>query len=250
MDEKIAGQENFNLPHDVVTLPSEGIFYKNKKKSIKVGFLTASDENILATLSSNSLENIITNLLRSKIYEPDIKIDEMIPGDVEAVMIFLRNTSFGYDYTLSVIDPVTRKEFETTLDLSELDFKKINQKPNENGFYDVQLPKSGASVKLKILTYGETKELTKMEESYPKGMVTPKITWRLMKQIQEVNGNQSKETISKFIDTLPISDSKFIRDFLNDIEPGLDLKRQVIAPSGEKVTVQVSFGVDFFRPFF
>jgi hypothetical protein len=71
-----------------------------------------------------------------------------------------------------------------------------------------------------------------------------------MKQIQEVNGSQSKETISKFIDTLPISDSKFIRDFLNDIEPGLDLKRQVIAPSGEKVTVQVSFGVDFFRPFF
>jgi hypothetical protein len=107
MDEKIAGQENFNLPHDVVTLPSEGIFYKNKKKSIKVGFLTASDENILATLSSNSLENIITNLLRSKIYEPDIKIDEMIPGDVEAVMIFLRNTSFGYDYTLSVNDPLT-----------------------------------------------------------------------------------------------------------------------------------------------
>ena len=41
------GQDNFTLPHDVVQLQSNGIFYKNKKKSIKVGYLTASDENIL-----------------------------------------------------------------------------------------------------------------------------------------------------------------------------------------------------------
>ena len=42
-----AGQQNFNLPHDIVSLPSGGIFYKSKKKSIKVGYLTASDENYL-----------------------------------------------------------------------------------------------------------------------------------------------------------------------------------------------------------
>ena len=40
------GQMNFNLPHDVVMLPSRGKFYKSKKKSVKVGYLTASDENI------------------------------------------------------------------------------------------------------------------------------------------------------------------------------------------------------------
>ena len=26
------GQENFTLPHDMVPLPSQGAFYKNKKK--------------------------------------------------------------------------------------------------------------------------------------------------------------------------------------------------------------------------
>ena len=41
------GQMNLNLPHDVVPLPSQGLFYKNKKKSLKVGYLTAQDENIL-----------------------------------------------------------------------------------------------------------------------------------------------------------------------------------------------------------
>ena len=36
MEEAIQyGQQDFNLPHDVVTLPSQGKFYKNKKKSLK-----------------------------------------------------------------------------------------------------------------------------------------------------------------------------------------------------------------------
>ena len=43
MNEQIAGQENFSLPHDIVVLPSEGKYYKNKKKSVKVGYLTAVD---------------------------------------------------------------------------------------------------------------------------------------------------------------------------------------------------------------
>jgi len=34
-------QEGFNLPHDVVELPSRGKFYKNKKSALKVGYLTA-----------------------------------------------------------------------------------------------------------------------------------------------------------------------------------------------------------------
>jgi hypothetical protein len=44
------GQQDFNLPHDVVPLPSNGIFYTSKKKSVKVGYLTASDENILVNI--------------------------------------------------------------------------------------------------------------------------------------------------------------------------------------------------------
>ena len=45
-----AGQMNFTLPHDVVTLPSGGVFYKTKKKSVKIGYLTAADENTLANV--------------------------------------------------------------------------------------------------------------------------------------------------------------------------------------------------------
>jgi hypothetical protein len=49
---------------------------------------------------------------------------------------------------------------------------------------------------------------------------------------------------------MPISDSKFIRRFMDENEPKLDMTRVVTAPSGEKLTVNVGFGAEFFRPFF
>lgn len=238
-------QQNFTLPHDVVPLPSGGVFYKNKKKSIKVGYLTANDENILMAGGND----MTTTLLRSKIYEPDLRVEDMMEGDVEAILIFLRNTGFGPEINLNLVDPSTRKPFQSTVTLDTLSV--INgQTPNEDGTFITNLPKSQATIKLKPLTYGEILEIGKLEDSYPQGRVVPKITWRLQREIVEVNGSTDKSEIAKFIEQMPILDSKFIRKFMNENEPRLDLSRVLIAPSGEKMTVNVGFGVEFFRPFF
>ena len=53
-----------------------------------------------------------------------------------------------------------------------------------------------------------------MANDYPAGRVAPKITWRLTKQIVEFNGSRDKGVIAKFVDQMPISDSKHIRNFL------------------------------------
>ena len=239
------GQENFTLPHDVVPLPSQGIFYKNKKKSLKIGYLTASDENIIMAGASD----LTLNLLRAKIYEPDIKVEELIEGDVEAILIFLRNTGFGPEITLNLTDPVTKKPFQSKVVLDQLPVIS-GQKPNDDGTFVITLPKTQSSVKLKPLTYGEILEIGKLSETYPQGRVVPKITWRLQKEIIEVDGSTDKSVIAKFIETMPISDSKFVRKFMNENEPRLDMTKTIMAPSGENLTVNVGFGVEFFRPFF
>jgi hypothetical protein len=239
------GQANFSLPHDVVPLPSQGVFYKNKKKSIKVGYLTANDENILMSGG----DDMTQTLLRSKIYEPDVRIEDLLEGDVESILIFLRNTAFGPEMELNLADPITKKPFKGNVRLDELNVIK-GQLPLEDGTFITTLPKSQTTVKLKPMTYGEIMEVQKMVESYPQGRTAPKVTWRLNKQIIEINGVQDRSEISKFVDQMPIADSKYIRKFMDENEPRLDLTRTVIAPSGEKLTVNVGFGVDFFRPFF
>ena len=249
MDENLIkyGQENFSLPHDVVKLPSGGKFYPNKKKSVKVGYLTANDENLLLASSGDDL---IINLLRSKVYEPDLRPDDMINGDLEAILIFLRNTSFGHEYNIQSVDPQSGKSFKAVIGLDELEFRKPNVEPDDNGTWTVTLPKSQTSVTIRPLTYKEITEINRQGDNYPQGRVAPKVTWRLQKQIVAINSDNTPQTIAKFIDTMPIMDSKFIKNFLDTNEPKIELKRTITAPSGNKVDVEIAFGAEFFRVFF
>jgi hypothetical protein len=250
MDENTlrAATEGFNLPHDVIKLPTQGIFYKSKKTSIKVGYLTATDENYL--MSNDNKENIVMTLIRNKLYEHDLRPEELVESDVEAILIFLRNSSFGPEYKLNLVDPKTNKLFEHSEILDNISLKQCDLKPDENGVFTTVLPKTNVEIKLRPITFYETVELDKLAEKYPKGVTAPVITNRLMKEIVSVDGNTDMGNISQFVSTLPIMDSKHIRKILRENVPQLDLKRQVYAPSGELVTFSVSFGVDFFRPFF
>jgi hypothetical protein len=248
-DSKQYGQQNLSLPHDVVKLPSGGVFYKSKKKAIKVGYLTAADENLLMAGDTNR-DGIVMTLLRSKIYEPDIRPEELLNGDIQAILIFLRNTAFGSEYSFKLTDPETGKEFDTDVSLDELYIKKTEVQADDDGSFTTVLPKSGVSVKLRPLSFGEQDELDKLGEKYPAGRVAPKQTWRLNKMIVEFNGSTDRQLISQNVDSLPIADAKYIRRFVDENEPGLDLTQQVIAPSGKEVNVNIAFGVEFFRPFF
>jgi hypothetical protein len=243
---------DFNLPHDVIQLPTQGVFYKSKKKSIKVGYLTAVDENILSDFDGrkNITESIILPILRNKIYEKDLRPEEMLDGDVEAILLFLRNTSFGPEYNIVAIDPKTDETFTSTILLDELNYKTTDVKPDENGLFNVTLPVSKKQVTLKLLTLSDRLDIERTIKLYPSERIAPVITTRLNKHIVTLDGDEDRTKITTFIESMPIGDSKFIRKFVLDNEPRLDLKKEVIAPSGEKVMIDISFGVEFFRPFF
>jgi hypothetical protein len=134
--------------------------------------------------------------------------------------------------------------------LDELNINKSKVEPGEDGFYSVKLPMSGSNVKLRLLSLMDTIAIDNIVEMYPKGYAAPIVTTRLSKMIVEIDGNTDQGEIALFCQNMPIGDSKFIRKFMKENEPRLDLNRSVIAPSGEKVDVTIAFGVEFFRPFF
>jgi hypothetical protein len=134
--------------------------------------------------------------------------------------------------------------------LGELDINKGTVNPNEDGTFTTKLPITGSIVKLKPLSFGETFEIEKIVENYPKGRVAPRVTMKLQKNIVELDGDNDLGKIALFVERLPIGDSKFIKTFLKDNVPSLDLKKQIITPSGDKIDIDIVFGVEFFRPFF
>ena len=162
----------------------------------------------------------------------------------------MRNTSFGSEYNVGAIDPRTNEYFNTTIDLSELNILKPKVQPDNDGLYEVELPVTKHKVKLKLLSMGDKLDIERILSSYPSERNAPTVTTRLIKHIVEINGSADRVKITTFVDQMPIKDSKFIRSFLSENEPRLDLSKEVIAPSGEKVMVNIAFGVEFFRPFF
>jgi hypothetical protein len=238
------------IAYDVIELPSKGIHYTNKKKSVRVAYLTASDENILSSPSFLNTNTVITELLKRKILDKDLNIEEIVEEDRQAILIFLRNTAFGSDYNLTITDDKTGNEFTVEVDLGSLKIKDFNLVEDTNGEYGHYLEKSKTEITFKFLTQKQEDEIEKIKESWNGNGVAPVITKQLEMMIKSIGGVRDALKIRGFIETMPIKDSQDFRKFVKDNKPGLDLTQTVRTPSGEDVQVRIGFGVEFFRPFY
>lgn len=155
-----------SVQYDVISLPSNGECYKNKIAKLPVGYLTAYDENIITSPNLYKDGMVIEYLLKNKVMNSDINVEDLVTGDVDAIVLFLRATSYGTDFPVSVTDPETGEEIETTIDLSKIKTKKFTLKGDENGYFPYVLPKSKMEVKFRYLTRrdeNDLKLLTKLE---------------------------------------------------------------------------------------
>jgi hypothetical protein len=238
------------IAYDVVELPSRGIYYKNNKKSLKVSFLTAADENILSSSTLLSSGTMTNELLKRKILDRDIVVDELIEEDKQAILIFLRNTAFGTEYNIITTDPKTEQQFSTTVDLSTLKVKNFTLQEDGNGEYSYFMNKSQANITFTFLSVKQLKELDELERSWNGVGPAPIITKQLEFMIKSVAGNRDIMNIHNFVENLPIKDSQEFRKYVMTNKPGLDLTQKITTPSGDTIQVEIGFGVEFFRPFY
>ena len=238
------------IAYDVIELPSKGIHYTNKKKSVRVAYLTASDENILSSPSFLNTNTVITELLKRKILDKDLNIEEIVEEDRQAILIFLRNTAFGSEYNLTITDDKTGNEFTVEVDLGSLKIKDFNLVEDTNGEYGHYLEKSKTEITFKFLTQKQEDEIEKIKESWNGNGVAPVITKQLEMMIKSVGDIREAMKIRSFIEMMPIKDSQDFRKFVQDNKPGLDLTQPVTTPSGDTIQVNIGFGVEFFRPFY
>lgn len=238
------------IAYDVIELPSRGIHYTNKKKSVKVAYLTAADENIIASPSLAASNGVIDELLRRKVLDKDLSVDDIVEEDKQAILIFLRNTAFGTDYTFTSYDPKTDEPFDFNVDLSSVKTKDFNLIENENGEYAYYLEKSKMDITFKFITKKQEDEIDKIRNSWNGNGVAPIMTKQLEFMIKSIGGIKDPMQIRNFIEKMPIKDSQDFRKYVNENKPGLDLTQEVTTPSGDTIQVKIGFGVDFFRPFY
>ena len=152
-----------NISYDVIPLPSKGQAYRHKNDRLQVAYLTANDENMFVSPNLYRDGLLIDFLLNEKILEAGIDPGELLDGDRDAIVLWLRATGYGNEFPITATDEETGTEFETIVDLSKIEFKEFNLEGDENGWFTFVLPMSNDEVKFKFLNHRETEELKKID---------------------------------------------------------------------------------------
>jgi hypothetical protein len=241
----------FEVPYDIIPLPSKGRLYPGKPESVEVEYLTAMDENILTSPNLLRSGKFLDVLLKRKIKSKNIDPEQLLSGDRNAILIWLRATGYGEKYPVIGVDD-EGEEFETEVDLTKLKTKEIGAEPDENGLFDFELPMTKKKIKFRLLTVKDEDDISKRNDAQEKrkSEFTDTLTHKLGLHIMSVDGKTDKQWIHNYVRVMPARDSLALRKYISGIEPGIDLNVEVAGPGGEPVTTFLAIGPDFFWPDF
>ena len=189
------GDYNSEMAFDVIPLPSKGEGYRDKISKASVAYLNAYDENMIVSPNLYRDNLILDYLLEEKLLSKEIDPMDLLEGDRDAIILFLRASGYGNEYPITATDNVTGKEFDTIIDLSKLKYKEFNLKGDSNGWFSYVLPVSGKEIKFRFPTHRDTVLLKRMQDAE--------------------DANTKKETIKNYVemlDTFIESDTEVTKD--------------------------------------
>ena len=149
--------------YDIVSLPSKGECYTGKVAKVAVSYLTAYDEDKIIAPNLYRDNKILDLILQEKMINAQLDPLEMLEGDRDAIILFLRATGYGNEYPITARDPETGVEFESSVDLSKLKYKPFNLKGDERGWFDYTLPVCKKNIKFRFLTHNDILKLKRLE---------------------------------------------------------------------------------------
>ena len=245
------------FPTEEVTLPSKGLLYPEgsplKSGVVKMKYMTAKEEDILTNQNYIKNGTVIDKLLQSLIVDTT-KVEDLLIGDKNAILVAARILGYGQDYTFSYPNPTTGENEEVTIDLTEADDKELNSSLMIEGKneFEFELPTSKVLLTFKLLTQEDEKKI----EAELKGLKkinknsSPELTTRLKHVIQSVNGDRTQKVIRNFVDKQFLArDARAFRNYLDTIMPDIDLTFDLTFNDGAVIEdVTIPIGVNFFWP--
>ena len=251
-------ENQYGFPTEVLSLPSQGLLYPEdsplRSGTIDVKYMTAKEEDILTSQNLITQGVVIERLLQSVIATPGVKLDDLLIGDKNALMVGTRVLGYGQNYDVMIMDPETGEEVETVIDLSKLDHKKIDESLLTNGNnFEYELPNSKRKIGFKLLTHKDEMEINEILKSLEKAEkitgVSSEVTTRLKYQITSIDENTEQKTIDNFVDNEFLAiDAREYRKYVQTITPDIDLTFNYTSGNGNTSQVGIPLGIDFFWP--
>ncbi len=238
------------FPTEVVDLPSQGLLYPKESSlssgKVEIKYMTAKEEDILTSSNLIKQGTVIQKLLESLIVDKSVKVDDLLVGDKNALLIASRILAYGKEYNLRYLDQ------DIEVDLTKLKDKILDKnlvKEGKNEF-EFELPATKRKLTFKLLTSRDEDNINKELKAYEKlGNQTFDTTTRLKHQILSVDGDNNKSTINNFVDNEFLSRDAFaFRTYVNSISPDVDMTSTYKDENGNEEEFTVPMTVTFLWP--
>lgn len=259
---------NFVLPTEFVELPSKGRFYKEghplkNKDTIEIKQMTAKEEDILTSQSLLKQGVAIDRFLQSILVDKSIDIDSLLVGDKNSIIIAARASGYGDTYETKVTCPACGTPADIPVSLSEcsrvthgyveteaLEPLKGITGPNALGNYFITVPLTKAVFEVKIMDgRGEKDFVKRVEARRKKKQGEALLTDQFKVYTVSINSVTDLRQVYKFIDQLPVKDSRFLRNSYAKIAPTMDLKYDFFCTEcTHEQEVSVPISAQFFWP--
>jgi len=248
----------FTVPRDYVMLPSKGRIYPTNSplhnlEEIEVRHLTATDEDILTSRallrSGKAIDTMLTNVIMNK----SINVTDLISGDKNAILTFLRITGYGPEYDVEIDCPGCNDTIKHEFDLSKLTMRFLDVDPMGDGEnrFDFIMP-SGIPIEFKLLNSAEDQQIADEQDKLKRATNSPlekNVTTKYKHQIISVDGKDDQVFINNFVDTMNLRDSRAFRTYLEEVEPDVDMKQEYkCRMCGHSEEVEIPVTVGFFWP--
>ena len=251
---------DWEIPVEMVPVPSEGKVYPvgtslHNRKTIKIKAMTAREEDILSSQALIKEGTVVSHLIDSCVLDKSINIKDMLLGDRNALMVSIRITGYGAGYSANAACPECASRNSYDFNLSELEIKPLDIEPVTPGenVFSYTLPVTKKEVHFKFMTGGDeqdrTKTLERKRKAFPGIKIEDNVTSRLDQVILSIDGIADKNKISQFVRGMPALDSRSLRNYINDHEPGIDMSTWMKCLNcGETSSISLPMGTNFFWP--
>jgi hypothetical protein len=225
---------SFVTPTEFVELPSKGEHYTESHPlhgvdTLEIRHMTAKEEDILTSESLLKKGLALDRLLQSVIVNKSIKVNDLLIGDKNALLIAARKTGYGPFYETQLTCPACGDTSEQTLDLNDLKTKEPPPLPdnvteNANGNYIVHFSEYDLHVEVKLLRGSDEKMVSSKRDTRKKRKLPDAlITDQLEAIIVGVNEITDRSLIKKFATEVPALISRQLRKTYDQLTPDLDL---------------------------
>jgi len=253
-------QPQAQIPVDVVSLPSKGLVYTLdhplvNEDETEIRCMTAREEDLLTSRALIKNGTVMSKLLQSCMMNKMVDPDSLLLGDRNALLIAIRVTGYGPEYTANVACKECGEETEENFNMGALTIKPLGANPVQQNvnLFEKRLPMSGDVVHFKLLNGLDDANLTKIANRRKKlkAQVENSITDKLTHSIVSINGDANQANIAKAVQSMRAGDARALRAYMNKIEPDIDMKQWFECSScGEESEVEIPLGISFFWPDF